>query len=92
MGLGSIWAADKSGTVTGYDPASGARIGPIRVGESPTDITTGFGAVWAANQETLSRIEPVTNDVTEIPVGEPVAAVAADPKSRQLWVVVVPHV
>jgi serine/threonine protein kinase len=92
VGLGSIWAADSSGTVTRYDPAARARIGRIRVGEGPTDITTGFGAVWVTNHgdETLSRIDPVVNDATEIPVGEPVGAVAADPVSRQLWVVVAP--
>ena len=81
-----------SGTVTRYDPATGAATGPIRVGNGPTDITTGLGAVWVANygDRTLSRIDAITNDSEEVPVGVSPAAVAADPKGHQLWMVVVP--
>jgi DNA-binding beta-propeller fold protein YncE len=92
-GLGSVWVADASGTVTRLDPDTGAPTGPIRVGGGPTDITVGLGAVWVTNQldQTISRIDPVTNDSTEIPVGASVAAVAADPKSHELWVAIAPR-
>jgi DNA-binding beta-propeller fold protein YncE len=92
-GLGSVWVADASGTLTRLDPSTGAPTGPIRVGQNPTDIATGLGAVWVTNQgdQTISRIDPVTNDVTELPVGASVAAVAPDTRSHELWVVIAPR-
>jgi streptogramin lyase len=89
-GLGSIWVADSTGTVSKVDPDTGAVPGPLRVGAGPTSITTGFGKVWVANRgdETISRIDPVTNDVSEIPVNAPIAAVTADPQSHKLWIAI----
>jgi serine/threonine protein kinase len=93
VGLGSVWVVDASGAVTRLDPSTGAPTGPIRVGRDPTDIATGFGAVWVTNRGdgTISRIDPVTNDSTEIPVGASVTALVADPKSHDLWVVIAPN-
>jgi streptogramin lyase len=90
VGLGSIWVGDSTGTVSKIDPESGAVTGPIRVGAGPTSISTGFGKVWVANRddETISRIDPVTNDVSEIPVNAPIAAVTVDSQSHKLWVAV----
>jgi serine/threonine protein kinase/DNA-binding beta-propeller fold protein YncE len=92
-GLGSVWVADASGTLTRLDPSTGAPTGPIRVGQNPTDIAIGLGAVWVTNQgdQTISRIDPVTNDVTPISVGASVAAVAPDPASHELWVAIAPR-
>ncbi len=92
-GLGSVWVADASGTLTRLDPSTGAPTGPIRVGQNPTDIATGLGAVWVINQgdQTISRIDPVTNDVTELLVGASVVAVAPDTGSHELWVVIAPR-
>jgi streptogramin lyase len=91
-GLGSVWVADASGTLTRLDPSTGAPTGPIRVGQNPTDIATGLGAVWVTNQGdgTISRIDPITNDSSEIRVGASVAAVVADPRSREIWVAIAP--
>jgi DNA-binding beta-propeller fold protein YncE len=91
-GLGSVWVADASGTLTRLDPFTGAPTGPIRVGQNPTDIATGLGAVWVTNQGdgTISRIDPITNDSSEIRVGASVAAVVADPRSREIWVAIAP--
>jgi streptogramin lyase len=62
------------------------------VGQNPTDIATGLGAVWVTNQGdgTISRIDPITNDSSEIRVGASVAAVVADPRSREIWVAIAP--
>ncbi|MDP9342090.1 MAG: protein kinase [Actinomycetota bacterium] len=90
--FGSVWVADASGTLTRLDPFTGAPTGPIRVGQNPTDIATGLGAVWVTNQGdgTISRIDPITNDSSEITVGASVAAVVADPRSREIWVAIAP--
>jgi streptogramin lyase len=94
FGFGSTWVLDStSGTVTRIDPTSDTTSGPIRTGEGPSDIATGLGSVWVANaaDETITRIPPaVVNRPETIPVGARVGAVAADPTSRLLWVVVVP--
>src|SRR5205814_10551398 len=92
-GFGSVWVLDASGTVTRLDPQTGQATGPIRVGQDPTDIAIGLGVAWVANQgdQTISRIDPITNGVTPIPVGASVAALAPDAASHELWVVIAPR-
>jgi streptogramin lyase/predicted Ser/Thr protein kinase len=94
FGFGSAWVLDStSGTVTQIDARSDTTSGPIRTGEGPSDIATGLRSVWVTNaaDETITRIAPaVVNRPETIPVGARVGAVAADPSSRLLWVVVVP--
>jgi DNA-binding beta-propeller fold protein YncE len=37
---------------------------------------------------TISRIDPVTDGVTTLDVGAPVAGIAVDERGQELWVVV----
>lgn len=92
-GAGAVWLLDSTaGVVTPIDPAtSPPTVGsPIRVGSGPTDIAVGLDAVWVTNQGdgTISKIDPVTGSVATIRVGGPVATIAVDESTQNLWIVI----
>ena len=75
-GLGALWTANKgctdpsnpcagNGSVSRVDPATGA-VKTIALGKEPRYVTTGASSVWATSffSDTLSRIDPVTGNVT----------------------------
>src|SRR5262249_59902420 len=74
-------------TVWRVNPGTNAVVQPITVGNGPSGIATGAGAVWVVNSldGTVSRIDPGTNTVVQtIGVGsEPVGIVYA---AGSLWV------
>jgi class 3 adenylate cyclase/streptogramin lyase len=85
-----IWVLDhRAGTVTHVD-ASSRRVGrPVRVGEDPADIGVGLGAVWVADHGgSLYRVDDVTLDVQEFPIGADVLAVAVDEVADTVWIYV----
>ena len=77
-----------AGSVTPLDPATNELGAAIRVGDDPSDITTGLGAVWVtdASEGVIYRIDPDLRSVSKIMVGGPLAAVAVDPDHETLWV------
>ena len=90
-GAGAVWILDKgSGIVTPIDPESGTVGSPIRVGVDPIDIAAGLDALWVANLEdgTISRIDAGTRQVETIQIGSPVASIAVDESTRDLWIVI----
>jgi streptogramin lyase len=89
---GRVWVLDRgAGTVTPVDPVSGVGR-PIRVGEDPTDIVAGLGAIWVTDGEgMLWRVDPVTGERTSIDVGSPLASVAIDRQHETLWILVAKH-
>ena len=52
--------------MTRIEPRTGSVVPPIRVGNGPSALAVGEGAVWVVNRHdgTLSRIDPATNAVT----------------------------
>ncbi len=84
---GAVWvlnAGDR--TVTHYDPLTlEKRGGAIPVGEDPTAIAAGDGAIWVAERGHVRRINPATGEITEFRVGSrPVAVVVG---GGAAWVV-----
>jgi DNA-binding beta-propeller fold protein YncE len=76
-----------TGTVTRIDHMDLSTVDTYGVGNDPTDIEVGLGAVWVANRGdgTLSKTDPVLGTVETIRVGGPVAALAADEETCTLW-------
>jgi YVTN family beta-propeller protein len=79
-GAGSIWVScagdDRVERLpAGLSPTSSVQ---IPVGDGPTSVAFGAGAVWVANttEGTVSRIDPATNDVETIDVGNSPAGIA----------------
>ena len=62
-----MWVASTNeDAVTWIDPASKSTF-PIRVGDAPTAIAVGAGAVWVANSaaRSVSRVNPSTRGVAD---------------------------
>jgi YVTN family beta-propeller protein len=75
-GGGSIWVACTEDDYVARLPADlGAT--SIPVGDGPTSVAFGAGAVWVANTQdgTVSRIDPKTNDVKTIEIGNAPAGI-----------------
>ena len=55
----------KLNTVAKIDPTSGAVLGALTVGTTPTALAAGEGGVWVANfdDQTLQLIDPATDNV-----------------------------
>ena len=62
------------------DHRSGTPLASIAVGNGPSGVAVGAGAVWVANRRdgTVSRIDPKTEVTETVPVGREPRAVAAD--------------
>ena len=84
----SLWILDRqAGAVTVIDATTGAIRGPVRVGDSPTDMALGLDSVWIGDLNgSLYRLDPSTLEVKRLPVGAAVIGVAVDEDAGSLWV------
>jgi streptogramin lyase len=91
---GTVWVLDQTaGTVTPVDAATGTVESPLRVGQSPTGIAAGLGAVWVTDggpEGAIFRIDPTVKAVRTFDVGSPLGRLAIDGASGRLWVEVLP--
>jgi YVTN family beta-propeller protein len=73
-------------TVERINPASGRVVESTGVGLSPAGIAVGDGSIWVADatQDTVTRIDPVTNTSITTPVGHGASAIVAG--SGSVWV------
>ena len=89
VGGDTVWVvAHRSDTLVRIDPATNETVATIRLGEPGDDPVCGmcvenvvfeYGSAWTANNagRSVSRVDPSTNQATEIPVERRVWAVAA---------------
>jgi class 3 adenylate cyclase/streptogramin lyase len=82
-----LWVLDRhSGFVTritSSDP--GGR--PARVGDGATDMAVGPDAVWVGDRDgSLYRVDPLTLEVTELPVGAAIIGVGVEEATGSVWV------
>jgi streptogramin lyase len=57
------------------------------VGEVPTGLTAGSGAVWVGDKDgIIRRVDEDTHQVTKIPFGAEIRAIAFDDESDTLWI------
>lgn len=87
VGYGSVWTAWSYGVIGRVDPDT-REVENVSVGNSPSAISTGAGAVWVTDDvdNTVTRIDPASaNAVTgTTPVGRAPAAVATG--AGAVWV------
>jgi YVTN family beta-propeller protein len=79
VGAGSVWASNGDSAILRIDPTTSAVNARINVGNGPSGIAVGAGAVWVGDDldATVSRIDPGTNGVTRtIPVGHGASGIA----------------
>ena len=90
--FGRIWAVDTTaGTVTSIDPDTlepSRSIGlAIDIAETPVSIQAGFGFLWVSGNGAVSKVNPTTLRVVDIPVDLDAFAVAPDSRSGVVWLV-----
>jgi class 3 adenylate cyclase/streptogramin lyase len=60
---------------------------PIRVGEHPTSLATGLGAIWVGDRDgIIRRIDRETRVMTEVPLNASIRDLAPDDEANTLWV------
>jgi hypothetical protein len=89
IGEGGVWVLSRStGQVTPV--IDGVAVSSIRVGDDPTSIAAGAGAIWVGHEDgAIWRIDEVTRLVDRdrtIDVGTAIRAIAIDEDAGTLWV------
>jgi len=84
----AVWALSRSlGSLTEIDVAENVATRAPQVGEAPTGLAAGAGAVWVGDEDgVIRRVDEDTRQVTEIPFGAEIRAVAFDEYTETLWV------
>lgn len=84
----AVWALSRSlGSLTEIDVAENVATRALQVGEAPTGLAAGVGAVWVGDEDgVIRRVDEVTRQVTEIPFGAEIRAITFDEDTDTLWV------
>jgi YVTN family beta-propeller protein len=86
---GAVWiSAYLSGTLERINPATNKVTGKVTVGSQPCGLAYGFDSIWInayGTSEDIFRIDPATDAVTRVPVGEPAPAWFSS-RGDELWV------
>jgi streptogramin lyase len=78
------------GTISRIDPATNDVRYQVQVGTDPSGLAVGSGAVWVGDEDgIIRRADEDTRQVTEIPFGAEIHAIAFDEDTDTLWVDVV---
>jgi class 3 adenylate cyclase/streptogramin lyase len=87
-GEAGIWILGRSlGVLTRIDPSTGEIAGEAPVGPNPTGLTSGGGAIWVGDEDgVIRRVDEDTREVSEIPFGAEIRALAYDDETDTLWV------
>lgn len=83
-----VWVLSRAlQALTRIDPTT-SRAGPsVPVGDAPTGLTAGDGAIWVGDEDgVIRRVDEATRQVTEIPFGAEIRALAYDEETDTLWV------
>jgi class 3 adenylate cyclase/streptogramin lyase len=87
----AVWALSTSvGTLSRIDPATNDVRYQVPVGPDPSGLAVGSGAVWVGDEDgIIRRVDEDTRQVTEVPFGAEIRALAFDDETGTLWVDVV---
>ena len=85
-GGGSVWVLDRAAGVSRSWTPTLTVVDTVRVGEDEQHLVFGADAVWLADgpATTLSRIDPVTRELTTFPTAGPVVDVTVDQAVRRV--------
>jgi streptogramin lyase len=83
-----VWVLSyRAGVITPIDPGSGEPGTSVPLGEDPTGLTAGGGAVWVGDEDgVIRRVDENTREVTEIPFGSEIRGLAYDDETDTLWI------
>jgi class 3 adenylate cyclase len=84
-----VWLLETSGNDVIPVSADGVVGDPIPVGENPSGIAVGLGAVWVCDEGgDVYMIDPLTSTTRKIEVGGHLTAIAVDEGAGTLWLTV----
>jgi len=84
---GAVWVEDvQAGTVTPVDGSLLEPRAPIGTPNEPAIEIAGLGSLWIAADGVVSRINPVTGEVRQIPIPFAASMVAPDARTGDVWV------
>jgi class 3 adenylate cyclase/streptogramin lyase len=88
VGEERLWALSRSlGSIIEIDPTTNETGRFVQVGEAPTAITPGLGALWIGDRDgSISRVDEATREVTEVPFGVEIRTLVFDDETDSLWV------
>jgi class 3 adenylate cyclase len=83
-----LWALSRSlGSLTEIDVDANATGATVQVGETPTMVASGLGAVWVGDKDGRIRgVDEDTRQVIEIPFGAEIRAIAFDEDTDTIWI------
>ena len=84
----AVWALSTSvGTISRIDPTTNDVRYQVQVGADPSGLAVGSGAVWVGDEDgIIRRVDEDTGQVTEIPFGAEIRAIAFDADTDTLWI------
>ena len=87
-GQGYVWVLSRSvGSLTQVDTTTNTAEQTIQVGEAPTALAAGLGAVWVGDEDgVIRRVDEGTLQVTEISIGAEIRGIAIDEETETLWI------
>jgi class 3 adenylate cyclase/streptogramin lyase len=88
LGEEKLWALSRAlGSLVELDPETNLVGHAVQVGDAPTVLTAGLGAIWVADRDgSIRRVDEETRQVTTIPFGAELRALAVDEETDTLWV------
>jgi class 3 adenylate cyclase/streptogramin lyase len=86
IGEAGVWVLSLStGQITAV--VDGENRQPVRVGDAPTSIAAGLGAIWVGDEDgIIRRIDEDTLQIEEFSIGTPIGPIAVDEEEGTLWV------
>jgi len=89
LGDGRVWVTNGfAGQLVVFDPSQANDVVPIDVGSGAQGVAYGFDHVWVcqANDGTVLRVDPVTNDIETIALPDGAGPVDVAVGSDRVWV------
>ncbi len=83
-----MWVLSRTlGNITEIDVEAGTTTRTVQVGNAPTAIASGLGTIWVGDKDgIIRRVDEDTLQVTEIPFGAAIRALAFDEETDTFWV------
>ena len=83
-----LWVLSRSlGSLTEIDVSENTTGPIVQVGEAPTGLAAGLGAVWVGDKDGLiRRVDEDTREMKEFPFGAEIRAIAFDDDTNTIWV------
>jgi hypothetical protein len=82
---GAIWRIGSDGDIAARIPSASTTLAPGTYGSVSDGLDTGFGSVWSLTKDSLVRIDPASNRITEsIPIELPYALAIGE---GAVWVI-----